>query len=217
MLAIPIFGLRQGPGFPGFDALTPCIGAAMFIWSGIGVPTVPRMTFAPLEIVRFFGRISYSLYLWHWPLFTFARFAKNGLVLDAADKAALFLVTVAISYLSWRYVEQPFRDRTLAPTQAAAFRMAGLSSACLLVAGIGGAVLSRTLSDADRDAIRLEAYNTYDPAPIYRPESVSRRRTASLKTPACRLRPARPTGCCGATALRRIIITGCFTHRLRSR
>ena len=168
VLAIPIFGLRQGPGFPGFDALTPCIGAAMFIWSGVGVPTVPRMTFAPLEIVRFFGRISYSLYLWHWPLFTFARFAKNGLVLDAADKAELFLVTVTISYLSWRYVEQPFRDRTLAPTQAAAFRMAGLSSACLLVAGIGGAVLSRTLSDADRDAIRLEAYNTYDPAPIYR-------------------------------------------------
>jgi peptidoglycan/LPS O-acetylase OafA/YrhL len=40
LLAIPIFSLRQGPGFRGFNALTPCIGAAMFIWSGIGVPTL---------------------------------------------------------------------------------------------------------------------------------------------------------------------------------
>jgi peptidoglycan/LPS O-acetylase OafA/YrhL len=168
VLAIPIFGLRQGPGFPGFNALTPCIGAAMFIWSGIGVPTASRPAFAPLEIVRFFGRISYSLYLWHWPLFTFARFAKSGLVLDVADKAVLFVATIAISYLSWRYIEQPFRDRTLAPTRRAAFRIAGLSSACLLAAGAGGVVVSQTPSDDDRDAARLEAYNSYDPGPAYR-------------------------------------------------
>ena len=42
LIAIPIFSLRQGPGFPGFNALTPCVGAALFIWSGIGVPTLKR-------------------------------------------------------------------------------------------------------------------------------------------------------------------------------
>ena len=55
LLAIPIFSLRQGPGFPGFNALTPCIGAAMFIWSGIGVPTLEaRPVFAARsrEILR---------------------------------------------------------------------------------------------------------------------------------------------------------------------
>jgi peptidoglycan/LPS O-acetylase OafA/YrhL len=61
LLAIPIFSLRQGPGFPGFNALTPCIGAAMFIWSGIGVPTLPRGRYSPLRIAKFFGQISYSL------------------------------------------------------------------------------------------------------------------------------------------------------------
>ena len=168
VLAIPIFGLRQGPGFPGFNALAPCIGAAMFIWSGIGVPSLPRRAFAPLEIVRFFGTISYSLYLWHWPLFTFVRFSKNSLVLDATDKLVLFAVTVAISYLSWRFVEQPFRDRTLAPTHRAAFGVAALSSACVLAAAALGVTLSRSPPEADRDALRLEAYNTYDPAPVYR-------------------------------------------------
>lgn len=140
----------------------------MFIWSGIGVPTMSRSVLSPLEVVRFFGRISYSLYLWHWPLFTFARFAKDGLVLDATDKLALFLATIAISYLSWRFIEQPFRDRTLVPTRRAAFGLAGLSSACLLVASAGGLIFSQTLSDADRHAIRLEAYNNYDMKPAYR-------------------------------------------------
>ncbi len=168
LLAVSIFGLRQGPGFPGFYALTPCIGAAMFIWSGIGVPTVSRSIFAPLEAARFFGRISYSLYLWHWPLFTFARFSKNGLVLDATDKLALFAITVAISYLSWRYVEQPLRDRTFAPTRRAVFAISGLSSLVLLAAGFLGLALSQTASDADRAALGLEVYNSYDPGPVYR-------------------------------------------------
>lgn len=171
VIAIPIFGLRQGPGFPGFDALTPCIGAAMFIWSGIGEPSLPRRAYAPLEVIRFFGKISYSLYLWHWPLFTFARFSKNSLVIDAIDKLVLFAVTVAISYLTWRLVEQPFRTRTLAPTRRAAFALAGVSSACLFAAGMLGVALSRTPSDADRAALALEAYNTYDYRPLYRADT----------------------------------------------
>jgi peptidoglycan/LPS O-acetylase OafA/YrhL len=168
LLAIPIFSLRQGPGFPGFNALAPCIGAAMFIWSGIGVPTLSRTPYSPFNVARFFGQISYSLYLWHWPLFTFARFSKAGLVLDAADKIALFALTVLISWLSWRFVEQPFRNRTLAPTRRAAFGIAGLATVVLFAASAGGIVLSRTLSDADRAALQLDAFNTYDYQPLYR-------------------------------------------------
>jgi peptidoglycan/LPS O-acetylase OafA/YrhL len=168
VIAIPIFSLRQGPGFPGFNALLPCIGAAMFIWSGIGVPTQIRSRYSPLSVTRFFGQISYSLYLWHWPLFTFARFSKNSLVLDAIDKVALFALTVMISYLSWRFVEQPFRRGTLAPTRRAAFRIAGLSTVVLLAGSAGGIAVSRTPSDADRAALQLESYNAYNYQPLYR-------------------------------------------------
>jgi peptidoglycan/LPS O-acetylase OafA/YrhL len=168
LLAIPIFSLRQGPGFPGFNALAPCIGAAMFIWSGIGVPTQKRGPTSPLNLAKFFGQISYSLYLWHWPLFTFARFSKSSLVLDAVDKSALFALTVAISWLSWRFVEQPFRRGTLAPTRRAAFRTAGLATLVLLAGSAIGIVFSRTSSDADRVALQLESYNTYNYQPLYR-------------------------------------------------
>ena len=168
LLAIPIFSLRQGPGFPGVNALLPCIGAALYIWSGNGAATLIRPWYSHHHVVRFFGQISYSLYLWHWPLFTFARFSKSSLVLDPLDKVALFALTVAISYLSWRFVEQPFRQRALAPTRAAAFRIAGLSSAVLLAGGLFGVFLSQTPSDADRAALQLEAYNNYDFRPLYR-------------------------------------------------
>ena len=160
LIAIPVFSLREGPGFPGFNALTPCVGAALFIWSGIGVPTRKRSRYSPLHVVRFFGQISYSLYLWHWPLFTFTRFSKSSLVLDAGDKVVLFAVTVLISYLSWRFVEQPFRQKSLAPTRSAAFRIAGLASAVLLAGSAGGIAVSRTPSDADRVALQLESYNS---------------------------------------------------------
>ena len=168
LIAIPVFALRQGPGFPGFNALTPCIGAAMFIWSGIGVPSRKRSAISPLNVARFFGQISYSLYLWHWPLFTFARFSKNSLVLDATDKVALFALTVAISYLSWRFVEQPFRSKALAPTRRGAFQVAGLASVLLLAGSAFGIILGRTPSDADRAALQLEAYNAYNYQPLYR-------------------------------------------------
>jgi hypothetical protein len=168
LLAIPIFSLRQGPGFPGINALAPCIGAAIFIWSGIGVPTPARGRYAPLNVVKFFGQISYSLYLWHWPLFTFARFAKTSLVLDPLDKTALFALTVAISYLSWRFVEQPFRSGEVAPTRRGAFRIAAFSTVVLLAGSAVGIATSRTASDADRAALQLESYDTYQYQPLYR-------------------------------------------------
>jgi peptidoglycan/LPS O-acetylase OafA/YrhL len=168
LIAIPIFSLRQGPGFPGFNALAPCIGAAMFIWSGIGVPSLKRGAISPLNVAKFFGQISYSLYLWHWPLFTFARFSKNSLVLDGFDKVALFALTVLISYLSWRFIEQPFREKTLAPSRHAAFRMAGLATVVLLAGSMVGIGLTRTPSDADRAALQLESFNAYDYQPLYR-------------------------------------------------
>jgi peptidoglycan/LPS O-acetylase OafA/YrhL len=168
LIAIPVFSLRQGPGFPGFNALAPCIGAAMFIWSGIGVPTGKRSRYSPLNVARFFGQISYSLYLWHWPLFTFALFSKASLVLDATDKIALFALTVLISSLSWRFVEQPFRQKTLAPTRGGMFRISGVATLLLLAGSTFGIVASQRPSAADRVALQLEAFNAYDYQPLYR-------------------------------------------------
>jgi len=166
LLAIAVFGLRKESPFPGWNALLPCAGAALFIWAGIGVPTKVRGRFSPFNLIKFFGQISYSLYLWHWPLFTFTRFSKASLTLGPGDKVTLFALTVAISYLSWRTIEQPFRQRRLAPTPVAGFGLAGVASILLLAAGVAGYAASRTPSDTDRVAAELE---TYDNADRYKP------------------------------------------------
>ena len=168
LILVPVFTYQHGPDFPGYRALLPCAGAALFIWCGTGIPNQIRHPLSFLSILRFVGQISYSLYLWHWPLFTFARFAKPGLVLTPADKTVLFALTVALSYLSWRFVEQPFRARMWVASRRDAFRYAGAASALLLAGLAVGILSSRASSDADRAAVQLDAYNTYDYRPLYR-------------------------------------------------
>jgi peptidoglycan/LPS O-acetylase OafA/YrhL len=168
LMAIPILSLRPGPGFPGINALSPCLGAALFIWSGIGVAPTTYGRFSPLRPVQLCGRMSYSLYLWHWPLFAFARFSKAGLVLDGWEKVALFAVAVAIATLSWRFIELPFRNRALAPTPRAAFALAGTASVLLLAGSLAGSTISFPVPEADREAQRLDAYNDYDFKAFYR-------------------------------------------------
>jgi hypothetical protein len=118
-------------------------------------------------VLRFCGQISYSLYLWHWPLFTFARFSKASLTLDLIDKTTLFVATVIISYRSWRFVEQPFRDRPFAPTPRSAFATATLATLVVFAGSVGGIFLSARPSDSDRAAARMDAYNSYDSERLY--------------------------------------------------
>jgi peptidoglycan/LPS O-acetylase OafA/YrhL len=203
LILIPVFTYNQYQNFPGYRALLPCTGAAVFIWCGTGIPNRVRHPLSFLSILRFCGQISYSLYLWHWPLFTFARFSKASLTLDIFDKTLLFALTVAISYLSWRFVEQPFRDRSLAPTRRAAFRFAGLSTAVLLACSAAGIVTSQTPTGTDRDATALDAYNSYDVRPVYRAGSCFRYEAPSIRQAASVRLPISKVSCCGATVTQR--------------
>jgi hypothetical protein len=59
------------------------------------------------------GLISYSLYLWHWPIFVFTHYYLVQTSLSAAEAAMAVLLTFALATLSWRYIERPFRDRSM--------------------------------------------------------------------------------------------------------
>lgn len=93
--------------FPGLRALVPCVGAALLIHAGaIGRPWVNQILgSAPVVHV---GQLSYSLYLWHWPIIVFLKHIGGSHPTTLAIVAA-FALTYGISYLSWRFVETPFR------------------------------------------------------------------------------------------------------------
>lgn len=92
--------------FPGWFALAPCLGAALLICAG------PHAWFNRLFLSHrtmvFLGLISYPLYLVHWPLLSFAHTADwRGYT--PLTKIGLILVSIALSYVLYRYVETPIR------------------------------------------------------------------------------------------------------------
>jgi hypothetical protein len=96
--------------FPGIAALVPCLGAAVLIVSAESGPTFISRALS-LRPVVFVGLISYSLYLWHWPLIVFQSFGRflNTGISPTVDRVLILPVAVVAATLSWRFVELPFR------------------------------------------------------------------------------------------------------------
>lgn len=162
LILVPIFGLRNNSTFPGWHAFYPCLGAAFFIWSGTGSTPVTRHQYSPYHLFRFIGTISYSLYLWHWPLFAFARWSKEGLTLSVQDRLALLAVTMCIAYLSWRFVEEPFRKRRLAPNRRAIFATAAIASCVLLAISTAGLYIPVPATELGTRLAKLDSYHFFD-------------------------------------------------------
>ena len=92
--------------FPGWRALFPCMGAAFLIWAGPHA-LINRLLLSHPTMV-FFGLISYPLYLFHWPLLSFAH-AADWRGFTPLTKLLLIAVSIVLSYVIYRYVETPIR------------------------------------------------------------------------------------------------------------
>lgn len=114
--------------FPGAYALLPCFGATLVIWAGTS--RVNRLL--GLRPLVFVGLISYSLYLWHWPVIVFARY-QGYFFGTTAQIAAVCLTSFGLAVLSWRFVETPFRTRSVLAARPLLLRAAGVGLASLLL------------------------------------------------------------------------------------
>jgi peptidoglycan/LPS O-acetylase OafA/YrhL len=125
ILIVMGFLLVSAASFPGIAALYPCVGAALVIWPRDRETTSGNW----LGRLSPIGLISYSLYLWHWPVWVMYRIYINSGTPRIREAAALAAVSILLATLSYRFVEQPFRKRRWAPSQSVG---AGLL-ACMVI------------------------------------------------------------------------------------
>ncbi|WP_300440592.1 acyltransferase family protein [uncultured Mameliella sp.] len=162
---LPVFLYGPDTAFPGLAAIPPVLGATLLIWTGGTGPTLAARLLS-LPVMVGIGLISYSLYLWHWPVMAFARNRLFALELDPAWQVATVLVSVLAGWLSWRLVEKPFRisPRNGGFGQSAIFSMSLAGMLCLgLLAG--ATVLTRGAAEQRFEPAELIALDTtgFDP------------------------------------------------------
>lgn len=109
-ILVPVFVYDRSTDFPGLAALPPVLGTALIIWAGIEKATwVSR--FLAIKPMVWVGLLSYSLYLRHWPIMAFLRERLFTVHLEPIWQIVAIAASFALAWLSWRYIERPFRDR----------------------------------------------------------------------------------------------------------
>lgn len=151
---------QPGAGFPGWQALLPVAGAVLIMANGQQDNAANRMLGSAGPV--FVGRISYSLYLWHWPVLVLSRYWRGDYA-NGLETAGWLALVMALSVLSWRYVERPFRKsgamgngRLLAVAGVAAVVTLGAGSLAYLSNGLSARFSPQiqTLAAASSDFIQ---------------------------------------------------------------
>src|SRR6202035_3135640 len=134
-----VFGFSRDTPLP-LATATACIGTALIIHSSEnGISVVGRLlSWRPAV---FIGLISYSLYLWHWPIMVFQR--SDGFLFAQASvtaKLGLIAVSIGVAYLSWKFIELPFRTRT--KTISVRLALGGALASMAVVGALGATALA---------------------------------------------------------------------------
>lgn len=129
LITYAVFFYNQYTPFPGTAALVPCIGSALLIWSSDAERMTIPAKFLSHRSMVLVGLASYSIYLWHWPLFAFGNYI--GILVSKESKVVAIVLSFVLGFLSWRYIERPFRgDKYLKTYWHVAFLVTAYIGVC---------------------------------------------------------------------------------------
>ena len=129
LIGYSVFAFSPATPFPGINAIYPCLGAALIIYSGSLNQTYVGQILSLRPIV-FLGLISYSLYLWHWVIIVYTKYYLVR-PLAPLETAGVIAGSIILATLSWRFVELPFRGRNAIGSRTWFFAGAAMASAVL--------------------------------------------------------------------------------------
>lgn len=132
LIVYAVFTFTAYTPFPSAYTLVPVLGTALIILFCDARTWVGKALSLKLPVA--IGLISYSLYLWHQPLFAFARI-RSRTPPSQELMLALVLASCLLAYLTWRYVEQPVRKKAVAGSRLAVFGGSAVVLSCFLAFG----------------------------------------------------------------------------------
>ena len=104
-IGLAVFGFSETTRFPGLTALLPCTGTAFLIYAG---KTSVSGSFLRNPTMVNIGKMSYSLYLVHWPIIVYYKYNKLS-ELNKWDRVFIVMITFGLGFAWYRYIEKPFR------------------------------------------------------------------------------------------------------------
>jgi peptidoglycan/LPS O-acetylase OafA/YrhL len=135
-IAVALLTLGPATPYPGVAVLLPTMGAAGVVLAA-GGPRSPGVLLRTPPL-RALGRISYSLYLVHWPILTLpAAGLAIGAELPLFERILLVATSIALAWASWRWVEEPFRHGRFVMPPRRVFAVAGATAALSMVVVAG--------------------------------------------------------------------------------
>lgn len=155
--------------FPGWTAVAPVAGTVMVILAGTGDARLWHDRLTELRPVQFIGSISYSLYLWHWPLIVVAPFVL-GATVDTPVKTFLALAAVVLAWLTKLWIEDRWIVRPLQPSRPR--RVLVSVSAGMLAVLLAGLTLH--LQVGPKASAAAELARTDSAGPCFGPHAVGK-------------------------------------------
>lgn len=142
LLGISFILIDKEKSFPGWWAILPTIGTFFLISAGQSAWINSR--FLSNSILTFIGKISYPLYLWHWPLLSFSYIVGQGSP-GFGSRILIIIASFILSWITFRYVEYPIRWGSNSPTKAVGI------SGVLIVIGMAGMAVYTISSPAPNE------------------------------------------------------------------
>lgn len=115
--------------FPGINALIPTIATLLILLAGNTSSPFSDVMANPIN--RFFGNISYSLYLWHWPIIVFVKLNPSSIAPQVVN-IIILISSIILGYLSWKFIELPFSSKRFKTSNKVTFKTSiGVSAALI--------------------------------------------------------------------------------------
>lgn len=157
LILISVFTFNKNTPTPSLYTLIPTVGTALLIYFLDSEAKVAR--FLSNRIFVGLGLISYSAYLWHQPVFAFARYRTIG-ELSSVSYIILIALVLLLAFLSWQLVEKPFRDRSKVKAKFVLI-FSAVGSLLLVLVGISLPAFRESQDNGQKNSI----YSTIESSP----------------------------------------------------